>query len=550
MIISDFELRLNQQRETINREFAHKEEWARRSNKQIIYPNQREAAVKCVTAFCEGKTHVCLVAQPGTGKTGTALEVMRLLGTHPDNNHCVDIKDMYISCGMSDKDWEEQFKRNMLPCFVQNVIHRGNLLKNTDKIAELENGFLLTDECHIASGKNMTGSKMLKGAGLTDYATVKDRQMKMLDISATPETVSHDLQSEEWKDKSYIAKLLPGPTYKGFQSMTDDGRIIVAPILDSREKAFDLLNTWNERYAGTTKKYFPIRVSYKMDMENIYHAATMLGWKHTTHNSETRISEIDEIMEHAPSHHTIIFVKGFWRASKRIVRKHVGGTYEMVPKKRNTTATAQSLAARFCDNYEYSGDELNIDLRPTHYTDLHAIEEYLNWFNNDCDYTLANYTSARIKSKGGEVDAKPSKMHPSNYRNLLSEGQVVSQRGKKRVPYIINIPAEEQDYILANFNGTTLSKEQKTEVVRRIVAPLTLPTEFKDIIAAIVGFQFSVPNTDSSYEKNITAYIKAYNNNEKKAIKDAPDEIKGTTCWQCFIDNRTHKLCVLWQVIR
>jgi hypothetical protein len=141
-------------------------------------------------------------------------------------------------------------------------------------------------------------------------------------------------------------------------------------------------------------------------------------------------------------------------------------------------------------------------------------------------------------------------MHPSNYKNLLAEGQVISQRGKKRVPYIIDIPTEEQDYILANFNGTILSKEQKTEVVRRIIAPLALPTEFKDIIAATIGFQFSVPNTDSSYDKNITAYIKAYNNNEKKAIKDAPEEIKGTTCWQCFIDNRTHKLCVLWQVIR
>jgi ABC-type microcin C transport system duplicated ATPase subunit YejF len=116
-MISDIELRLNQQRETINREFTHKEEWARRSNKQIVYDNQREAAVKCVTAFCEGKTNVCLVAQPGTGKTGTALEVMRLLGTHPDNNHCVDIKDMYISCGMSDKDWEEQFKKKYAAMF-------------------------------------------------------------------------------------------------------------------------------------------------------------------------------------------------------------------------------------------------------------------------------------------------------------------------------------------------------------------------------------------------------------------------------------------------
>ena len=52
-------------------------------------------------------------------------------------------------------------------------------------------------------------------------------------------------------------------------------------------------------------------------------------------------------------HHTIIFIKGFWRASKRISMKHIGATYEPIPIQRDISVTAQSLTARFCNNYEY-----------------------------------------------------------------------------------------------------------------------------------------------------------------------------------------------------
>ena len=48
-----------------------------------------------------------------------------------------------------------------------------------------------------------------------------------------------------------------------------------------------------------------------------------------------------------------------------------------------------------------------------------AIEKYIEWFNNDCDYSKSKYQSNRIKSTGkGKVTSKPSKIHSSIVSNL------------------------------------------------------------------------------------------------------------------------------------
>ena len=106
----------------------------------------------------------------------------------------------------------------------------------------------------------------------------------------------------------------------------------------------------------------------------IRRAIVEFGWSEKKHDSAGRIENIDQIMETSPDKHTIILIKHFWRASKRIVRVNIGGSYESVPKQRNTTSASQGLIGRFCDNYEYEGDELNSDLRPIHFGDKVSIE--------------------------------------------------------------------------------------------------------------------------------------------------------------------------------
>jgi hypothetical protein len=125
------------------------------------------------------------------------------------------------------------------------------------------------------------------------------------------------------------------------------------------------------------------------------------------------------MMEHAPKKHTAIIIKEFWRASKRLVRDHVGATYEPITKIRNSTVTSQGLTARFCDNFEYTGDWLNPSLRPLHFCDIGAIIEYMDWVDVGYDYSLTQaYQGGALKAKDGRVKSRPTMIHPNHVENL------------------------------------------------------------------------------------------------------------------------------------
>ena len=195
--------------------------------------------------------------------------------------------------------------------------------------------------------------------------------------------------------------------------MLKEDRIIDAPNLEELEDYYELLESLDERYKNTTKKYFIFRLLDQVKLNILESVCNDLDWDCLNHNSDERIDEIDTLMKTPPSKNTIIFIKGYWRASKRIYNmNHIGGTYEPIPKNRNSSGTAQSNPGRFCDNYGYSGDQLDVNLRPLHYCDKTSIEEYLEWFNKGCDFSTSKYSSKRISSDGkGKVSSKPTKVN-------------------------------------------------------------------------------------------------------------------------------------------
>jgi hypothetical protein len=407
------------QREQIKMEWIHKRELLAFEGKEIVYPNQQLAADMVIQAYEQGVLAVCLIAQPGTGKTGCAQAIMYHYATHDEDEKFIFSGNMIVCSGMSDTDWKDQFKAGLTTSFQSQVYHRQDLLKQEDKLCDLKNGLIIPDECHIASQKTMTVAKCMKNAGLLDIEGLKARNIKTLDISATPEAVLHDY--EKWGPLARTIKIQPGLTYKGFEHMISDNRIIDAPSLETYDDIAELLETFEARYENSpTKKYFPFRLFNEEKKALIRVVCDDLDWTvPLEHNSESRIDDIDKMMASPPNKHTICFVKGFWRASKRLVRAHVGGSYEQKPKKTDMTNTAQSLTGRFCDNYEYSGDQLDPLNRPLHYCDKAAIEGYVEWFNHDCDFTASEYKSLRINSNGdGKVKSKASKVHHTLVTNL------------------------------------------------------------------------------------------------------------------------------------
>ena len=403
-------IKKRQQRENILKSIRDKEEYLEFEGKKFIYPNQQDAADKCIEAYKNGAVAVCLIAQPGTGKTGTAQAVMIHMTTNPNDEEIIYSENIINCTGMSDNDWETQFKNSVLPAFSENIYHRQNLMKQKYKLSLIKDALLIPDECHIASGSKMTIAKILKDAGILDLKVLEMRNIKMLDISATPDAVLHDYK--KWGQKCAIVKIQPGPSYKGFEIMLKEERILDAPNLAELDDYYELLEFLNERYKNTTKKYFIFRLLDPAKTNILETVCDDLGWAYLNHNSDERIDKIDVLMKTPPKEHTIFAVKGFWRASKRISRQHIGATYEPIPKKRDVSVTSQSLVARDCDNYEYSGDQLDINFRPLHYCDKGAIEQYVEWFNNDCDFSISKYSSHRISSNGkGKISSKETKVN-------------------------------------------------------------------------------------------------------------------------------------------
>jgi hypothetical protein len=544
---AEHQLLLQHQRERIALEYRHLQEIAQVKGNMLVYPNQREAANKCIDHFINGKMLVMLIAQPGMGKTGCALEILRQIALHIDDDKCVKASNIHIISGMDDTDWRDQFQSKMLPSFREHVRHRSALTKSKDKIADIRNGLIVTDECHIASDKNMTVSNVIRAAGLTDINVVQDRQVKMLEISATPEAESWDLES--WGDKAEVVRLLPGPTYKGFEVMLSEDRIREAQPLNTAAKVNELLKFFDDRYKSTTKKYFPMRIQNPDWIGLIHSAIVRSGWTHMRHDSSHRVENIDDIMASAPKKHTIIFVKGFWRASKRLTRTHIGGSYQQVSKFRNVSVAAQDLIARHCDNYEYEGDELNPHLRPVHFGDRASIEAYVEWFNKGCDYRLAHYKSSRINSFNGHVKGKASKLHATNFTNL---DPVPVQNNDpdthKRVPVVIPV---NEAFVKAIGESETVRKLSLVKTaLSRLLANKPTYAEFLAIIATSPCFQMSTPDPDSirSYKIHIEDVVQAFEEDRKYGLMDVKEEFKKKTCWQVYIDKVNFRLCILWQV--
>lgn len=478
------QIRKRQQRENILKSIRDREEYLELEGKKFIYPNQQEAADKCIEAYKNGAVAVCLIAQPGTGKTGTAQAVMIHMTTNPNDEEIIYSENIINCTGMSDNDWEQQFKKNVLPAFRDNIFHRQNLIKEKDKLLELKDGLIIPDECHIASGSKMTIAKTLKEAGILDLNVLEMRNIKMLDISATPDAVLHDYK--KWGSKCAIVKIQPGPSYKGFEVMLKEKRIIDAPNLDDKDDYYELLEFLDERYKNTTKKYYPFRLLDPVKINILENVAKELDWNYEYHNSDNRIDKIDTFMENPPIKHTIIFIKNYWRASKRISMKHIGATYEPVPKQRDVSVTAQALTARFCDNYEYSGDQLDINLRPLHYCDKGAIEQYVLWFNNDCDFNMSKYKSNRISSNGkGKVSAKETKVNPKIVGGINTTEEKVDENKYriyddestvKNVCKILGYDYRETKDNSDGFKETSLNR--KKEVVSLESAIAKVPTAY------------------------------------------------------------------------
>lgn len=414
------------QRICIQAEYEEMIEAKKEDGKELIYPNQKKAADEVMRNFKEGKRVVLLIALPGQGKTGCMLEVLRQMTTLEDSEEnlplkCVEVKDTFVICGMADTDWRDRTKETMIRTLREQVLHRSELPANKGKLSKVSNGFICIDECHIGAGMKQKTSSIFAECGL--YSVCDENTTRILEVSATPGEVKAELDA--WGSNACVVMLEPSPSYKGFKEMIGEGRLLNSPSIETKEKVTQFVKIWQNRFMlCPTKKYFPIRLQGKSSDAKQWFKETAalegVDWGWFDFDSDHRHYDIDVKMQNAPKKHTIIFIKGFWRASKRIERKHIGGSFEEPPRKQNMTTTGQGLLGRDCNTYEYDDDEIaHPEWRPLHYGDVSAITQYLACFNSGFDFAKFDYSSTKLKSKGGKVTKKDSKVNHAVVKGLI-----------------------------------------------------------------------------------------------------------------------------------
>jgi len=394
------------------------------ATKEMVYPNQVEAATEIVHEFFgNDKVVVTLIALPQVGKTGTFLEVAYRACTHPDDKHIIDPRNVFIITGMSDSDWQKQTVNDMLEVFKRRVYHRGKLNTKSREdgfytnLSNARNALIILDECHIAAEKTHMISGTLAALGLLDINTLRDKNIKILEVSATPGATLRDTQS--WGTANHsIVTLKESPQYIGFKDFIREDRL---------HPSFDLMTDAGvSSLALFVKMRFPsprwhiIRLPAKSRGNSVFEnkfrpICEREGWSIHNHSASSRIDDLDYHMETQPKAHCFLLIKEFWRAGKRLIDKYVGIVHEPTTKIVDTNVTAQGLVGRLCGNDKKRGAGA-----PHMFCNMELIHEYLEWINARGDFNaVKQYRSRNLTIRRGEItSSKDTWAHPSNMKGI------------------------------------------------------------------------------------------------------------------------------------
>lgn len=364
----------------------------------IVYPNQKTAADQVIQYIIkEGTPLVNLIAQPGVGKTGTFLEVAIQATTHPDPARRIDVEDLFIITGMSDTDWVKQTTQRMIPVFRPRVFHRTQLIREATRYVSSNRPrtapkLIIIDESHIAAKPGMTIHSFINTI-IQDISTTSDiqphhltdNQVYILAVSATPGAMlAYPLVNWHKALHRYVT-IVPSHSYHGFRHMIQQRRVYKSKSLENtsfQRTLFAKMRHFREPRYHIFRQTTGGSINFYEHLLRLTETE-LSGWRVLKHDATSRISKIDAMLNTPPPTHTIIIIKGFWRASKRLTQDWIGITYDPPVTRVNVSAVIQGLIGRFCDNSTPRWLH-NPDIQsPIHIVPDGAVRQYLRWIDSE-----------------------------------------------------------------------------------------------------------------------------------------------------------------------
>ena len=330
-----------------------------------------------------------------------------------------------------------------------------------------------------------------------------------------------------WGTDHSLIYLEASNKYIGFQNFIDGNRMEDAEEINIEFLNNKILPLINSRY--NVPKYHIIRSQNKNIRECIELWCKKNKFNIKYIDSSTRKNKDDDIktlLLLKPLCHTFIIIKGFWRAGKRMIDKHIGIAYEYNIN-QDFNVTAQGLIARFCGNDK----QTNSISAPYFFCNTTTIKNYLNFIKNDCNFKRADYISNKLKIQEGEIKIVKSSLFHKMLNGSDDNIDLIKRKDYVDIPYEFNI-TDELYNIIENNAG-----KKRQEIILNLIK--TNNSILHNIISSYNCYEITIPETDSSYKKKILALRNAIINNKHIIPPDKKKNDEYKNCWISFIDNRS-----------
>ena len=350
--------------------------------KWYIFPNQNVCGYRITNRFeCKKTTTVMCIGLTQSGKTVTMVSLTNQF----INNFSIPIENIFIITGLSDKEWKNQTKEKIPEIMRPRVFHRNQLKAFAKEIEGKKNILIMMDEIQIAAKESQTLAKLFKEEGLWDKQVRFERDIKIVQFSATPDCVLDDLML--WGDSHAVEKLHPGETYTSCFDLLRQNRVFQYKDLCGYDKNTDTVSSSTyenikevQNKLATFKEpmYHIIRTpnGFKSEIviDNFHKVFGSICYKQ--YDKDSDCENINEILSEKPSEHTFIFIKEKIRCAKTLNKKYLGVLYERYIKSiPNDAVIIQGLLGRITG---YDDNGLSIC-----FTNVDTIGRYEKLYDSD-----------------------------------------------------------------------------------------------------------------------------------------------------------------------
>jgi len=507
----------------------------------ILYPNQEDCGKRIKNIF-NSRSHVnCLVyGMTQTGKTGCMTSLIH----HYILSYNIPIDNIYIITGLSDKEWKKDTKNRVPDAINSRVFHRANLGKEFMKdIKEKKNVLVIMDEIQIACREDQTINKTFKECGFYDLNILFEKDIKIVQFSATPDGNICDIS--DWGRYSKKIKFEPGKGYYGPKQAIQQKRVKQFKDLTISDNVNELKHDIQERYKKP--RYHIIRVPSKRENKDgtnnqqkvILNFKKIFGQDYTynTTHLKTQKGDINDILDIEPNKHTFIFICETQRCAKTQIKTYIGVSYERFVLNPDDSSIVQGSFGRLT-GYDDNGDSIC-------YTNVASLENYIKLWENDMEFeegivwntktTYYDEKDAITYSTGTFNSVKNIELLKDNCsENIKEKTNKEKDMIRWEIPIAIDVSKETFDTIVEK-NGARFRKERTHSL-------------FKENNIDIEGYtsaSWMNPGPDSVYKKNIVPLLNAIKYREKICLLHKKDKNENKKLYSVYFDNRKNKVILL-----